>query len=105
MYNLHTANQNTSFQHEFYPNVVSELEEIKRNTLRMSHHFKSEIIISYLKDRSLDMHWIAKNPKLTKYITSRSVSTSHLESLFESCRGNSSFLKELESFVRTTLQK
>src|SRR5690606_35745017 len=104
MYNLHKVTKDDSFQYELYPNAVDELEEIRRNTLRMSGHFKSEIIISYLKDHSLDMHWIAKNPKLAKYITSRLVSTSHLESLFESCRENNSFLNEFEAFVRTKLQ-
>ena len=104
MYNQLQINKDDSFQFKLYPDVVDELEEITRNTLRMSGHFKSEIIISYLKDHSLDMHWIAKNPKLAKYITSRSVSTSHLESLFESCRDNDTFLKGFEAFVRKKLQ-
>src|SRR5690554_1442606 len=100
MYNLLKVDKDDSFRFELHPNAVGELEEISRNTLRMSGHFKSEIIISYLKDHSLDMHWIAKNPKLAKYIASRSVSTSHLESLFESCRDNDAFLKGFEAFVR-----
>jgi hypothetical protein len=104
MYNRYNVNSGDAFQRELYPNVINELEEIGRNTSRMSSDFKNEIIISFLKDHSLQVDWIAKNPKVAKFMTSRSVCTSHLESLFQSCRGNDSFLSGFEEFVKKKLQ-
>lgn len=104
MFIQYRVNSDDAFQRELYPNVISELEEIGRNISRMSGDFKSEIVISFLKDHSLDIQWIAKNPKLVKFMTSRSITTSHLESLFESCRRNESFLMGFEAFVKKKLQ-
>lgn len=104
MFIQYRVNTDDAFQRELYPNVIDEIEEIGRNTARMSGDYKTEIVISFLKDHSLDIKWIAKNPKLVKFMTSRSVTTSHLESLFESCRGNEAFLKEFEAFVKRKLQ-
>lgn len=104
MYKQYTVANEDAFHHERYPNIIDELEEIGRKTTRMPGDSKGEIVISFLKDHSIAINWIRKNPKLVKFITSRSVSTSHLESLFESCRGNHSFLSEFEAFVRQKIQ-
>ncbi len=57
------------------------------------------MIISFLKDHSLLNEWIKANPELTKAITSGAVFTGALESLFEACRENKLFQKQLEIFL------
>ena len=92
------------FQQNAFPDVVSEVEDIHRNTFRMSSTFKSDIVISFLKDHRLETHWVDKNPKLVKFMTSRSLATAHIESLFDSCRGNIPFLVGFEAFIKRQLQ-
>lgn len=104
MYHKYEVNSDDQFQQDAYPSVISELENINRNTARMSGSFRSDIVISFLKDHSLEIQWIEKNPKLVKFITSRSLPTSHIESLFESCRGNRSFLTGFEACIKRQLQ-
>lgn len=104
MYNQYRITNGDQFQSERYPNAITELEEIGRSTVRMSRTYKAEIIISFLKDHSVDVLWIQTNPKVVKFMTSRTVSTSHLESLFEGGRGNESFLKNFEACIRRHVQ-
>ena len=102
-YKYHTG-KNEEFHQESYPDVLTELESIHRDSARMSGNFKSDIVISFLKDHSLDIRWIEMNPKFVKFMTARSVSTVHLESRFASCQGNSLFLGGLESCIKKQLR-
>lgn len=92
------------FDQVFYPDVMNELEAINVNTRRMSGNDKSDIVISFLKDHCIKIGWVERNPKLVKYITSRSLATTHIESLFDSCRGNTSFLGGFEACIRKQLR-
>ena len=103
MFSKYIVSEHDEFREGFYPNVIEELQNINRDTARMSASFKSDIAISFLKDHSLEIAWIDKNPKFVKFMTSRSLSTAHIESLFESSRGNASFLAALEACIRREL--
>lgn len=104
MYNKYEVGSSDRFDQKVYPNVLSELEAIHKSTQRMSGDNKSDIVISFLKDHCIKIEWIAKNPKVAKFITSRSLATPHIESLFESCRGNQSFLNGFEDCIKRQLQ-
>jgi hypothetical protein len=103
MFNKYIVSEDDEFREGFYPDVMEELQNINRDSARMSGSFKSDIAISFLKDHSLEIGWIDRNPKFVKFMTSRSSSTAHIESLFESSRGNASFLAALEACVRRQL--
>ena len=100
MFNKYIVSEGDEFHEGSYPGVIQELQNINRDTARMSGSFKSDIAISFLKDHSLEIRWIDKNPKFVKFMTSRSLSTAHIESLFESSRGNASFVAALEACIR-----
>jgi len=104
MHHKYYISAGDQFHQDAYPDVIDELENIHRNTFRMSASFKSDIVISFLKDHRLEMHWIEKNPKLVKLLTSRSLGTSHMESLFDSCRADASFLSSFEACIKRQLQ-
>jgi|HubBroStandDraft_6_1064221.scaffolds.fasta_scaffold3030689_1 hypothetical protein len=86
-----------------YPNVVNELELLKNGISQLSTIKKEDIVISYLKDHSIDDQLIADNPALTELISSGSIPISHLERLFESCRTNKRFTDDFEAYIRNTL--
>jgi hypothetical protein len=86
-----------------YPNVVSELTELLKQTGHFPVYFKREIVISYLKDHSLNNNWINANPELAKLITSGAYVTKDIELLFQACRWNKAFRSDLELYIRTRL--
>ena len=98
-----TIKDNEVFNPANYPNAVSELSALKLGTEETAIYFKAEIIISYLKDHSLNAAWLEANPTLSRMITSGFFKTSHLESLFESSRRNKTFLNNFEEYISKQL--
>lgn len=86
-----------------YTKAIDELSILNQGILHIAIYFKAEIIISYLKDHSLKIAWVEANPTLARIITSGFFKTSHLESLFESCRNNKAFLKDFEDHISKKL--
>jgi hypothetical protein len=82
-----------------FPNAMSELSALRSGISDISIYFKVEIIVSYLKNHALSIAWIDANPALTRMVTSGFFKTSHLESLFDSCRDNKTFLKGFEDYI------
>jgi hypothetical protein len=87
------------FADENHPKAVEELETIIDGVGDPNGLYKAEIIVSYLKDHSLQNDWVKANPQLTKLITSGFLKTSNLESLFQSFRNNKVFNQNLEDFI------
>ena len=82
-----------------YPFAIHELSVLNQAISHISIYYKVEIIISYLKNHSLKTDWVEANAPLARMITSGFLKTSHLESLFESCRSNKVFLKDFEDYI------
>jgi hypothetical protein len=86
-----------------HPIAIYELSALNQGISHTAIYFKVEIILSYLKDHCLKTDWIEANPALTRMVTSGFFKTSHLESLFESCRTNKVFLDDLENYITSQL--
>jgi hypothetical protein len=98
-----TIKDNEHFNPANYPNAMSELSALKLGISETSIYFKAEIIISYLKDHSLQTTWLDANPRLTQMVTSGFFKTSHVESIFESGRRNKTFLNNFEEYISKQL--
>lgn len=83
-----------------YPEVEKELILIIQGISHMHSMVKGEIIVSYFKDHCLKSEWIKDYPELTELVTSRSFKSTHLQSLFDACRSNKSFLENFESHIK-----
>jgi hypothetical protein len=83
-----------------YPEVEKELTLIIQGTSHIHSIVKGEIIVSYFKDHCLKTEWIKDYPELTEMIISRHFKTTHLQSLFDSCRSNKTFLANFESHIK-----
>lgn len=94
-----TIKDNEHFIPANYPNAMSELSALRSGISDTLVYFKVEIIVSFLKNHSLQTVWIDANPALTRMITSGFFKTSQLESLFESGRNNDIFLRDLEEHI------
>jgi hypothetical protein len=96
--------KNESFNASRFPDVVKELAAIQLSLETHDSYHKSEIAISFFKDHSIQMHLIPANWQMIKTITSSFRSTSHIESLFDSCRKNKSFLNGFERYIKGELE-
>jgi len=92
-----------NFEPTQFPNVVSELNKLKKNLTSSGIAYKEDILISYFRKRSLEADWIMANPDLSSLISSGVFTTTHLESLFECSKGNEKFQKQYEKFLRQSL--
>ena len=88
------------FDADDYPKMVAELTVVLDDLVHIPIYFKRDIIVSYLKDHSIKTEWINANPKLATLMTSGSLATRHLETLFEACRWNKTFRVDFERYIK-----
>jgi hypothetical protein len=88
------------FAGRLYPDVVKELDGLGRGFAGMHGDHKADIVISFLKDHSIRSEWLGTNTALVRSLTSGSPGAPHLEALFISCKGNPTFLKGLEDYIK-----
>jgi hypothetical protein len=91
------------FSPENYPKAFHELSVLNQGISNVGIYYNVEIVVSFLKNHCLKTTWIDANPALTRMMTSGFFKTSHLESLFESCRNNKAFLKDFEEYISQQL--
>src|SRR5688572_27871760 len=88
-----------SFNEDRYPRVADEINDLQQSLLEFKSLHKAPIVISLLKDHSIDSRWLNDDRQLAGRLTSGTLQTSHLESLFNACKGRAKFLHELEAYI------
>lgn len=83
-----------------YPVLSAEVKQVTKDVSHTPIYYKSDIIISFLRDHSLKNEWIEANPVLTKIVTSGSLVTRHIEQLFDACRRNIPFRTQFEKYLK-----
>lgn len=99
MLNTYKVAESDRFRHERYPTVIAELSHLSGALARLESVHKSEMIISFLKDHRINSKWLEGNIQLIRPLTSGTIPTSHLESLFNACKHNKMFLADLEEYI------
>lgn len=102
-YKKYLISKTDSFDSTQFPNVINELNTLKKNLTSSGIVYKEDILISYFKKRSLAADWIMANPDLSNLISSGVFATTHLEALFECSEGNKEFQKQYEKYLRNSL--
>ena len=100
-----TYNSEDVFNAEKSPEIGKELDALKEQTAHTPIYFKVEIIISYLKNHSIQNTWIAANPELVRLLLSNRLITRHIESLFDFCRMKPIYSRDFESYIKMKLLK
>jgi len=86
-----------------YPSLSAEVHQVITDVRHTPVYYKSDIIISFLRDHSMKTEWIEANPVLAKIILSGSLVTKHIESLFDACRWNKPFRTQFERYLKGML--
>jgi hypothetical protein len=103
MYTKYSTKGAERFDELLYPGVTSEVSNLRLQLVGIESAQKAAIVISLLKDHSIRTEWLHLNRKLAKLILSGSLSTSHVESLFNACSDNPKFTKSFENFITAQL--
>jgi hypothetical protein len=82
-----------------YYKIEEEIDSINEKTSAFPEKFKPEMIVSFLKDHSMENNWASANSQLAEAITSGTLFSGDIESLFDSCRNNPGFRKGLENYL------
>lgn len=98
-YKKYLVKETDKFDPQRFSFVTDDIEAIRKQTEEVSSSFKAEIIISFLKNHSLENEWITANPALTGLVKSGTLSGGNIESLFESSNSNPYFRKQMEDFI------
>ena len=99
MLNTYHVAESDRFNHENYPTVMAEISHLSSALTGLDSTHKSEMVISFLKDHCIDSKWLEGNTQSIRPLTSGAIATFHLESLFNACRHNKTFLSGLEDFI------
>ena len=102
-YRQYNIKNTDKFQPDDYPKVLTELEEINSEIAGLPAIHKGDIIISYLKDHSLNKTWLSANPAVTELLNSGRFVTANLKSLFECCQVNDQFSEAFEEYIRKNI--
>lgn len=103
LYKKYLVRNSDKFDPDYYTFVAMDLDMMIDQIKNVSPDFKSEIIITCLKNHCLQNEWVAANPELARLVTSKSVYSSNIESLFESCQNNAAFRLQLETYLKGKL--
>ncbi len=99
-YNKYLVRSTDQFDPVNFSSVTDEIQLINEETVNLPPLFKVEILVSFLKDHSVENNWTKANPELADLVTSGSLLKGNIESLFESCRSNPAFRQDLETYLK-----
>lgn len=104
IYTKYLVRESDHFHAHNFPQIESDMDAINKAISKASPEFNKEMLLSFLKDHSMRTENIEANPVLAEMISSKSLPISNLEALFESCKTNIVFRKQLEEFVTSDFQ-
>ena len=99
-YNKFLVRPTDQFDPVNFSSVTDEIQLINEEIVNLPPSFKVEILLSFLKDHSLEDSWAEANPELTGLVTSGSLFKGTIKSLLESCRSNPAFRQDLETYLK-----
>lgn len=102
-YETYLIKASDRFIPERYPLVVKELVAITQSTQESPPLFKSEIILSFLKNESLKNDWLIQNAALSEMMRSGIIPAQNTKALFSACSKNDLFKRALEIYVYETI--
>ena len=103
MNKLNVNSEPDSFDVLRHPEVFKEIKVLAYHVSKVPSSFQREILISFLKNHSINIDWLIGNDVLVQMITSGSLKMYHTERLFESRRTSKAFIADLEECIETEL--
>jgi hypothetical protein len=103
MYQKFLIRETDHFDPSHFPQLQVSLEKIVEQLNREPAGPKAEMLLSFVKDHSINSQFVLNHPKLATMISTKELPTGVMEELFESSRNNPSFKQDLEAYIRSGL--
>ena len=87
------------FAPTYFPCLEENISIAKRELDTMPYAYRTEILVSFLKDHCIESEWVEANPGLAEMISSKVLPLADFEALFESGKDNAAFIRELEEYI------
>lgn len=91
--------QTDRFDPANFPQLQTSLQKIVEQLNREPAGPKAEMLLSFVKDHCIRSQYVTDHPGAASLISTKSLPLGVLEDLFESCRNNPSFKRELEDYI------
>jgi hypothetical protein len=83
-----------------YPMIVNEWDTIQSLLKQSKSLLNTDLLISFIKDHSMEISKMKLNPEWAKKIYSYSLSFTHTEKLFSENTNQKKFRDQLEEYIR-----
>jgi hypothetical protein len=87
------------FKPDNFPQLAGDIETLGTAISHVQGGYKTEILLSYLRKRTVHEEWNHVNPVMVGMIKSKQLPFSGIEALYDSSDGNECFQKELEAYI------
>lgn len=103
MYQKFLIRETDRFDPTHFPQLQASLEKIVEQLNREPAGPKAEMLLSFVKDHSINSQFVLNHPKLATLISTKELPVGVMEELFESSRNNPLFKQDLEAYIRSGL--
>lgn len=103
VYKKYLIKDSDNFQASQFPQIIEDLEEITRATAGVAAVDSADMLLSVCKGQGMKPEWAAAHPGFAEQISTRALPVKNLEALFDSCSKNPGFERQLEAYIRTSL--
>jgi len=87
-----------------YPELISDMEVIRKTIQKTGNNFASEILISFCRNHSIKAELVNQNRDFTNKVVSGQVPIEQIEHLFKLNRNNKTFIEELQKYLQKSLK-
>lgn len=100
IYSKYLVKDADHFDPSYFPTIIDDLDVIIASMAKSPGSRNSLMLVSFVRDKSLDPDWVMANPVLAEMISSKSLPVSNLEALFASAQNNPMFSRQLEDYIQ-----
>ena len=100
IYKKYLIKENDQFKPDDFPMLSEDLGMINLAMASVPSAFNTEMLISFLREHSIQSEQAFANPKLAEMIRSTSLPIANLEALFDSSNHNPLFQQQLAEYIR-----
>ena len=104
-YKKYLIREKDQFDPEQFSFLTDDIAIIKDQIEHVPPFFRTEILVGFMKNHSLNNEWKNVNPQLAEMVSDGSLSSRNIESLFESCAGSPVFRQQLEEYLKRSFSE
>lgn len=99
LFNAYHVHPGDKFNALDYPEIALELAALTKGIRFMPGYGKVNATVSFLKSHAVKSEWVKANPVLINMIRFGAFKVGRIETMFEACRDNPTFMRDFEKYI------